>query len=298
MLSERPLLRDLPKLSSIQPERGIFAKIDDQTRVTPAIEFRHVSLAYDDQVVLNDLSFQLRRGEMLIVLSSSGGGKSTILKLALGLFKPDAGEILIDGEEITDYDEEKLNQVRQRIGMDFQDGALFDSLSVYDNVAFRFHENGVPEDQVEEAVRRLLRFVNLEEAIDMMPAGLSGGMRTRVGIARALIGNPHIILLDEPTAGLDPPTTRAICDLGIRLRDLRDVSSICVTHRMSSVRFLTSTYAYVDSAGEVVFKEEDDHLCLINTRVLMLREGRVIFCGPDEELFKSEDPYIRGFLLV
>lgn len=280
------------------PANGIFSAVDDQSRQTPAIEFRHVKLQFDEQIVLDDVSFNVGWGELLIVLSSSGGGKSTILKLAIGLLKPDEGQILIDGEDITNYDEEELNRVRQRMGMDFQDGALFDSLSVYDNVAFRCQENGIPEDQVEQQVRRLLRFLDLEEAIDRMPSELSGGMRIRVGIARALIGNPHIILLDEPTAGLDPPTARTICELGIKLRDLRDVSSIFVTHGIENVRFLTSTYSYFNAAGEPVFEKEDDRLCLINTKVMMLRQGRIVFLGSDEELFNTQDSYIREFLLL
>jgi phospholipid/cholesterol/gamma-HCH transport system ATP-binding protein len=272
--------------------------IDDPARVSPALEFRHVNFAYDDHQVLKDVSFSVMPGETLLVLSGSGGGKSTILRLAIGLLKPDDGSILIEGEDITDYDEDALNVVRQKIGMDFQDGALFDSLSVYDNVAYRCHENGVPEEQVEAEVRRLLRFVNLEEAIDMMPAQLSGGMRSRVGLARALIGNPHIVLLDEPTAGLDPPTTRTICELAVKLRDLRDVSSLFVTHGLENVRFMTSTYTCLDQQERPVFVKESDRLCLINTKVIMLHEGRIIFLGPDEELFKSEDPRIKNFLLL
>ncbi len=272
--------------------------IDDPARAIPAIEFRHVKFSYGDRWILDDLSFKVMRGEMLIVLSSSGGGKSTILKLVLGLLKPNAGQILIEGEDITNHDEDALNRVRQKIGMQFQEGALFDSLSVYDNVAFRCNENGVPENQVEMEVRRLLQFVSLDDAIEMMPAELSGGMRIRVGIARALVGSPHIVLLDEPTAGLDPPTARAICELGVKLRDLRDVSSIFITHGMEIVRFITSTYTCVDRAGAAVFRKEDDRLCLINTKIMMLRGGRATFLGSDEELFKSEDPYIRDFLLV
>jgi len=276
----------------------IFTAINDDTRVIPAVEFRHVTFAYDDQIILSDISFRVMRGELLIVLSASGGGKSTILKLTLGLIKPDQGRILIDGEDITDYNEEALNRVRLRIGVHFQDGALFDSLSVYDNVAFRCHEQGVPEEIVEQEVRRLLRFVDLEDAIDMMPAQLSGGMRVRVGVARALAGNPRTLLMDEPTGGLDPPTARSMCELGIKLRDLRDVSAILITHGIENVRFIASTYAGYKANGEVVLIEEKDRLCLINTKIMMLREGRIIFNGSDEELFRTKDLYIREFLLL
>jgi phospholipid/cholesterol/gamma-HCH transport system ATP-binding protein len=215
----------------------------------------------------------------------------------MGLIKPDAGQILIEGEKISDYDESELNRVRLKIGMQFQNGALFDSLTVYDNVAYRCHENSVPEEEIEQEVRRLLQFVNLEDAIEMMPAQLSGGMRIRVGIARALAGQPHIVLLDEPTAGLDPPTARSICELGIKMRDLRDVSSIFVTHGLENVRFLTSTYTCITDKGEAVLVKEDNRLCLINTKLMMLRDGHIIFNGSDEELFKLKDPYIRNFLL-
>lgn len=276
----------------------IFTPVDDPSRVVPAIEFRNVSFAYDDHIILEDMSFKSMRGDLLIVLGSSGGGKSTILKLAIGLIKPDTGQILIDGEDITGYDEEELNRVRQRIGMDFQGGALFDSLSVYDNIAFRSHENHLPEDEIEKHVRTILRFINMENTIDMMPAELSGGMRTRVGLARALVDGPHIILFDEPTDGLDPPTARAVCELGIMLRDLLDVTSILVTHGVENVRFMTSTYALIESPGRAVLITEGDRLCLVNTRVMILRDGRITFCGTDEELFKTQDPYIRDFLLL
>ena len=277
---------------------GIFTTIDDETRVIPAVEFRNVKFAYGDQIVLDDISFRVMRGELLIVLSASGGGKSTILKLTLGLMKPDEGRILIDGEDITDYDEDALNRVRQRIGVHFQDGALFDSLSVYDNVAFRCHERGIPEEIVEQEVRRLLRFVDLEDAVDMMPAQLSGGMRVRVGIARALAGKPRTLLMDEPTGGLDPPTAWSMCELGIKLRDLRDVSAIVITHGIENVRFMASTYAVYGPNDAVMLLEEKDRLCLINTKIMMLRGGRVIFNGSDEELFRSDDTYIREFLLL
>jgi phospholipid/cholesterol/gamma-HCH transport system ATP-binding protein len=275
------------------------AAIDDPARIIPAIEFRNVTFSYTgDRRILDGVSFQVMRGETLLVLSGSGGGKSTILKLVMGLLKSDAGQILVQGEDITNYGETELNRVRLKIGMQFQNAALFDSLTVYDNVAFRCHENNVPEEMVEEEVRRVLSFVNLEEAIEMMPAQLSGGMRIRVGIARALAGRPDIVLLDEPTAGLDPPTARAICELGIKMRDLRDVSSIFVTHGLDNVRFLTSTYTCIDEKGEAVFMKEENRVCLINTKIMMLRDARIIFYGTDEEMFKLEDPYIREFLLV
>src|SRR5881392_3886642 len=211
---------------------------DESVSTIPAIEFRHVDFSYDDNAVLDDLSFQVAKGEIKIILSGSGGGKSTILKLILGLLKPDAGQIFIDGEEITGRDEAELQESRDKIGMVFQEGALFDSLTVYENVAYRLHEEGVEEDEVEHEVRRMLKFVNLEDAIDKMPVELSGGMRRRVGVARALVGNPSIVLFDEPTAGLDPPTARTICELAIKLRDLEGVSTIFVTHEMNNLDFL------------------------------------------------------------
>jgi len=273
-----------------------FAAEDDRERITPAIEFRDVYLSFDDRKILNGLSFKVAKGETKIILGGSGCGKSTTIKLVLGLLKPDAGQILVNGEDITHYTEAEMMRVRKNFGMIFQEGALFDSLSVYDNVAYRLHEQGVPEEQVEQEVRRMLRFVNLEDAIDKMPAELSGGMRRRVGIARALVGGPTIVMFDEPTAGLDPPTARTICELAIKLRDLEDVSSIFVTHEMNNVQYLTREYAAVNDAGEVIFEQEGERLCLTNTKLLMMKEGNIIFSGTDEMLKRTEDPYIKRFL--
>jgi phospholipid/cholesterol/gamma-HCH transport system ATP-binding protein len=269
---------------------------DRPDRVVPAIEFRDVHLSFDDRKILDNVSFKVRRGETKIILGRSGGGKSTTIRLILGLLKPDSGQILIDGEDITKYNEIEMMRVRKKIGMVFQEGALFDSLSVYENVAYRLHEKGVDEEFVEEEVRKMLQFVDLEDAIDKMPNELSGGMRRRVGIARALIGHPKIVMFDEPTAGLDPPTARTICELAIKLRDLEDVSSIFVTHEMQNLDYLCSEYASVNDEGEVIFEEEGEKLCLINTEVLMLREGKIIFSGKDEELKQSEEPFIRRFI--
>ena len=270
--------------------------VDNVERIVPAIEFRDVHLSFEDKKILNGISFTVRRGETKVILGRSGGGKSTTIRLILGLLKPDSGQILIDGEDITDYSEIEMMKVRAKIGMVFQEGALFDSLSVYDNVAYRLHEQGIGEEEVEREVRRMLKFVDLEDAIDKMPAELSGGMRRRVGIARALVGDPQIVMFDEPTAGLDPPTARTICELAIKLRDLEDVSSIFVTHEMKNLEYLSSEYATVDENGEVVFELEGEKLCLINTEIVMLREGKIIFSGKNEEFNASEDEYILKFV--
>jgi phospholipid/cholesterol/gamma-HCH transport system ATP-binding protein len=265
-------------------------------RSVASIEFRDVDLAFDDQVVLDKVSFSVRKGETKIVLGGSGSGKSTIINLILGLLKPDAGQILIEGEDITGLDDAEMMRIRDNIGMVFQEGALFDSLSVYDNVAYRLHENGIDEDEVEHEVLRMLRFVGLEDAIDKMPIELSGGMRRRVGIARALVGNPNIVLFDEPTAGLDPPTARTICELAIKLRDIEDVSSIFVTHEMNNLDYISSEHAVIDSKGEIHFEPEGEILCLINTEVMMLRNGKIIFSGKDEQIRVADDPYIKKFI--
>ncbi|CAN5351172.1 hypothetical protein BH10ACI2_BH10ACI2_11780 [soil metagenome] len=265
-------------------------------RLTPAIEFRNVDLAFDDQVILSDVSFCVGRGETRFVLGGSGTGKSTVIKLILGLIKPDAGKIFVEGEDITDFDDIELMRVRKKIGMVFQEGALFDSLSVYDNVAYRLHEAGVDEEEVEHEVKRMLHFVDLDDAIDKMPIELSGGMRRRVGIARALVGNPNIVLFDEPTAGLDPPTARTICELAIKLRDIEDVSSIFVTHEMNNLDYISSEYAVIDPEGHVKYELAGETYCLINTKVMMLLKGDIWFTGREEELRASDDSYIRKFI--
>ena len=212
-----------------------------QKESNSAIEFENVTMAYDERTILDDVSFVVNPGETKIVMGGSGTGKSTILKLVLGLIKPNAGRIFVDGEEVTQLSEREMTEVRRHIGMVFQEGALFDSLSVYENVGYRLFERNVDEVEVEDAVRQMLRYVNLEQSIDMMPSELSGGMRRRVGIARALVGNPKLVLFDEPTAGLDPITARAILELAIKMRDLEGRSSIFVTHRIDDIKMLSSS---------------------------------------------------------
>jgi len=287
--SANPDSADRERVDSIAEEA-------DSLLAIPAVEFRHVDFSYDNTQVLDDLSFQVAKGETKIILSGSGGGKSTILKLILGLLKPDAGQIFIDGQEITGRDESEMQEIRDKIGMVFQEGALFDSLTVYENVAYRLDDRGMPEEEIEEEVRSLLHFVKLDKEMDKLPSELSGGMRKRVSVARALVGNPGIVLFDEPTVALDPPTSGTICDLIIELRDLERVSSIVVTHEMDVVKYLTSEYVSVGEKGDIHFKNEGEQLCLTNTTILMIGDGREIFSGTAKELIELDDPYIQEFI--
>jgi phospholipid/cholesterol/gamma-HCH transport system ATP-binding protein len=237
------------------------------------IAFEQVTCAYEDQVVLKDVSFRVAPREIKVIIGASGSGKTTILRLMLGLIKPDAGRILIDDQEISQLDEEAFIQLRRKIGMVFQEGALFDSLTVGENVGYRLFEEGqLSEPEIEDRVRQLLSFVGLEEAIDMMPDELSGGMRRRVAIMRALAAvDARIMLYDEPTTGLDPLTARTICDLIRRLRDAQGVSSLMVTHQMADA-----------------FRVGD--------RFLAIQDGQVIFEGTAEELRRCPHEHVRGFL--
>ncbi len=261
------------------------------------IEFRNVIQVFDRDVVLDKVSFKIARGETKIILGASGSGKSTILKLILGLIQPYTGQILIEGQDITQMSERELVQVRRRIGMVFQEGALFDSLSVRENVGYRlYEESSLSEDEIEVAVRRLLGFVGLEDAIDKMPSELSGGMKRRVGIARALVGTPKVILYDEPTAGLDPITKRTIVELMIKLRDLEGVTSVFVTHDLQAAGTIASEYAVADGNGSVRLQRGGENFCLANIHFVMLQEGAICFQGSYEELMNSNDRYIRTFV--
>lgn len=262
-----------------------------------AIEFRHVTHSFDAGVVLNDINFTVGYGQMAVILGGSGSGKSTILRLALGLIKPDEGEISIEGQVVTSLSEQELFTLRQRIGMVFQGGALFDSLSAYENVGYKLIEAGWPDEKVEEEVRRQLAFIDFKGELEDRPADLSGGMRRVVAIARAMVGDPHILLFDEPTAGLDPPTAKLLCELAGKYRDLRDVASIFVTHRMDDVRFLSSVLYLAGPDGLPCRVHNDDpRFSLINTRFMILRDARIYFNGTDEQMRQSEDPYIQEFI--
>ena len=261
----------------------------------PVLEMKDVVKYYGDNVVLNGVSFRVLRGETKIIIGASGSGKSTILKLIMGLDRPDEGHIFVENEDITKLNERGLVHVRQKMGMVFQESGLFDSLTVRENVAYRLYELGVPENEIDKKVREVLGFVGLEDAIDKMPSELSGGMKRRVALARALIGQPGIMLYDEPTAGLDPVTSKKIYELIIALRDIKGVTGVFVTHRMRDAFTLASEYA-TNGNGQTRFQTEDKLLCIANTRFLMLRDGKIIFEGPDEVLRASNDEYIKRFL--
>jgi phospholipid/cholesterol/gamma-HCH transport system ATP-binding protein len=264
--------------------------------IEPVLEMKDVVKFYTgDTPVLNGVSFRIFRGETKIIIGASGSGKSTILKLMMGLEKPDEGQILIDGQDITQMDESELVNVRQKIGMVFQESALFDSLTVRENVAYRLYEMGVEDDEIERRVRESLGFVGLEDAIDKMPSELSGGMKRRVALARALISEPSIMLYDEPTAGLDPITSKKINELIIALRDIKGVTGVFVTHRMRDAFTLATEYA-MNGDNRIRFQTEGNFLCIANTRFLMLRDGKIVFEGPDELLRRSTDNYIKRFL--
>ncbi len=265
------------------------------TTSTVPIELRNVSISFGEKQVLSDISFQLSCGETLILLGVTGSGKSVLLKLIAGLLKPDSGEILIRGENIAPLPESQLNPFRKLMGVVFQEGALFDSLSVYENVAYPLRESGLTdEDQIEQAVRQVLSFVEMEEAIDKMPAQLSGGMRRRVSVARAIVNQPSIMLYDSPTAGLDPVTANTINILIAKLRDIQRVSSILVTQRVQDALYL-STYVYSPERHELVPANSDGRT-RPSTRFMVLRDSQIYFLGTREDLMRLKDPYLVRFI--
>jgi phospholipid/cholesterol/gamma-HCH transport system ATP-binding protein len=260
-----------------------------------AIRFEDVSLAFDDKCVLDCVSFRLAHGETKALFGVAGSGKSTLLKLALGLIKPDSGRIFVLGEEVTQMSENDLFKLRGRIGMVFQESALFDSFTVRENVAFRLIEEGsVPEDEIERRVREALSFVELERTVDMFPSELSGGMRRRVAIARAIITQPEVILYDSPTGGLDPVTSTTIVELIVKQRDVYKTSSLLVTHRLQDA-FIMATH-YFDRKANQMLPLASGTRSEVPMAFLILREGKVIFDGDLDELAKSKDEYIREYI--
>ncbi len=262
----------------------------------PLIRFENVSIGFDDAEVLRDISFEVAAGETTTILGESGSGKTVLLKLAAGLLRPNSGRVVIMGHDLVDMKEVELLDFRRRIGFVFQEGALFDSLSVADNVSFRLHEESVNADEVETRVRQSLRFVEMEHAYDKFPAELSGGMRRRVSIARALIDQPPIVYYDSPTAGLDPVTSQTIITLILRLRDLNGVTSLLATHRLQDA-FGLANFVFEPGLNRVLpIWEDADGKHFAPTKVLVIRDATIYFQGQTTDLLKSDDPYLRQFL--
>ena len=273
--------------------------IDNQTVAqrdasAPALLFDNVSIAFEENVVLDGVSFHLPRGETKALFGIAGAGKSTILKLALGLLPPDSGRILLLGEEVTRMSEQELFALRRRVGIVFQESALFDSLTVRENVAFRLMEEGISEEEIERRVREALRFVELEQTVDMFPSELSGGMRRRVAIARAIITQPEVILYDSPTGGLDPVTSNTIVELLMKQRDVYKSSALLVTHRLQDA-FTMATHQFDKNTNQMVALPKGQ-ICEVPMSFLILREGKVIFDGDAHQLATSRDPYIREYI--
>ncbi|MFZ0285966.1 MAG: ATP-binding cassette domain-containing protein [Terriglobales bacterium] len=262
---------------------------------SPVIVFDKVSIAFEGRTVLDGISFQLPRGETKAIFGVAGSGKSTILKLTLGLIKPDAGHIHVLGEDVTQMREEDLFDLRRKIGMVFQESALFDSLTVRENVAFRLLEEGdVSEEEVEKPVRESLSFVELEKTVDMFPSELSGGMRRRVAIARAIITHPEILLYDSPTGGLDPVTSTTIVQLIVKQRDVYKTSSLLVTHRLQDA-FIMATNCF-DRKTNQMQPLPPGMRGEVPMGFLILRDGKIIFDGDAHELAASRDEYIREYI--
>jgi phospholipid/cholesterol/gamma-HCH transport system ATP-binding protein len=260
-----------------------------------ALVFEDVHLSFEDNEVLRGVSFQLPFGETKALFGVAGAGKSTILKLAMGLLRPDSGRITVLGNDVTAMREHDLFPMRGHLGMVFQESALFDSLTVRENVAYRLmEERGIYDDAIDVRVRESLRFVELEHTLDLFPSELSGGMRRRVAIARAIITQPELLLYDSPTGGLDPVTSNTIIDLIMKQRDVYRTSSLLVTHRLQDA-FTLATHEFDPKAGQVRSLPRGQY-CDVPMSFLILRDGKVIFDGDVRRLARSKDEYIREYI--
>jgi len=263
----------------------------------PVIVFEDVHLGFDEGDILRGVSFTVAPRETKVLLGETGAGKTLILKLTAGLLRPDSGRVVVLGRDLTKLDEQELLDFRRHIGFVFQEGALFDSLTVEDNVAFRLREEGVDEDEIDVRVREALSFVEMEDAIDKLPGELSGGMRRRVSIARALVNRPPVMLYDSPTAGLDPVTSHTIIALILRLRDLQGVSALLATQRLQDA-FALANFRFDAASGRVVAAGKDGAGSTASaTRFLVLRDGRAYFQGEQDDVLHSADPYLKLFLV-
>jgi len=256
-------------------------------------------MGFDEGPVLRGVTFQVQQRETLILLGETGTGKTLTLKMAAGLLTPNGGSVIVLGNEVSEMKERELLAFRHKIGFVFQEGALFDSMSVADNVAYRLRENRVPQEEIDQRVREVLQFVELEHTLEQFPSELSGGMRRRVSIARALINHPPIVLYDSPTAGLDPVTSQTIITLILRLRDVYGVTALLATHRLQD-GFALANFHFDPQAKRVVPNAPNGNAAAANsarTRFLVYRDGGVYFEGEPAEIANSEDPYLRRFLV-
>lgn len=264
----------------------------------PAVAFDRVSFGYDERVILKEISFSVPKGAMWIVLGASGTGKSIMLKLILGLLRPDSGEIFVNGERVDIMPEADLMHVRADIGMLFQETALFDSLTVAENVGYRlYEETKTPLEEVHRRVAEVLGFVGLDGYQDRMPSELSGGQRRRVALARAMASRPSLLLVDDPTTGLDPITAASVDDEIVKLRDLEDVTSIIVTHQIRDAYYVATHEARRLPGGEVQLLEADAAKTQ-RARFMVLHDGQILFEGTAAELLESQDTYLKEFLFM
>jgi phospholipid/cholesterol/gamma-HCH transport system ATP-binding protein len=276
---------------------SVISPVSGQDATSPAVVFDKVSFAFDDHVVLRDISFSIPKGSMRILLGASGAGKSVLLKLVLGLLKPDSGTILVDGQPIGSMSEAELMRARADIGMLFQENALFDSLTVAENVGYRlYEETDMPHEQVRARVEEVLQFIGLAEYIDRLPSELSGGQRRRVAIARAMAAKPKLLLFDDPTSGLDPITATTVDDEIVKLRDLHHVTLLVVTHQIRDA-FYVAGHRAVQENGVLRIREVPE---VQGTRAIfmVLHDGQISFEGSAGELLASHDAYLREFLFL
>jgi phospholipid/cholesterol/gamma-HCH transport system ATP-binding protein len=272
----------------VSPEMQEFIASGD-----PVVEFDDVSIGFEGHEVLSNVSFTVAHGESRILLGPAGGGKSVLMKLANGLVEPDSGEIRVFGRSLREMSQNQLFEMRAHVGMVFQESALFDSLNVEDNVAYRLEEERVDPTEIRERVLEALRFVELEHVIDKFPSELSGGMRRRVSIARAIISKPDLILYDSPTGGLDPITSTTIMELVIKQRDVSHTTCLLITHRLQDA-FILATHRF-DLQDKKVEKIPDNGIDP-STKFLVLNEGKIVFDGTTLELTHTKDPWLREYM--
>jgi phospholipid/cholesterol/gamma-HCH transport system ATP-binding protein len=260
----------------------------------PIIRFEDVAITFEETTILDGVSFTLNKGETKAIFGVAGSGKSTILKMALGLLKPDRGSIFVLGEDVTQMPENALFDLRRRVGIVFQESALFDSLTVRENVGFRLYEEGkVSDEEIEKRVKEVLSFVELEQTVDLFPSELSGGMRRRVAIARAIITHPEVLLYDSPTGGLDPVTSTTIIELIVKQRDVYRTSSLLVTHRLQDAFLMATHYFNQKNRAQPLAVERRSDTPM---GFLILRDGHIIFDGDVHQLAESKDEYIREYI--